>query len=68
MNCPHCKSELELRYKKNLINKDLKKKWFYTQFLKCPNCDYILLDNKYRIIVEINKKQLINNILMEKGA
>ena len=54
--CPKCGGKLRFVKKTKLTNKDLKKQWFFTQFLKCNNCSYIKLDNNDRIINETLKK------------
>ena len=48
-DCPKCGGALEVIYKRKLTLKDLKKNWFYSQFIKCTSCSYILLDNNYKI-------------------
>lgn len=53
MVCPKCYSELEIARKKFLTKKDLKKQWFYSQFLSCPKCSYNKLDNTYKIIIKV---------------
>ena len=48
--CPKCGGKLTVRKKRKLTRKDLRKQWFYTQFIKCSKCSYIKLDNEYRIM------------------
>lgn len=57
--CPHCQTILIKAKKEKLKLKDLKKQYFYTQFLKCPNCDYIKFDNSYKIEVGQDVRNLI---------
>ena len=54
--CPKCGDALTKRYKKKLTRKDLKKHWFYSQFVKCASCSYVLLNDKYKIVNSLYEK------------
>ncbi len=50
MICPLCKSTCNRIKRKQITDKQLKRAYFFMEFDKCPNCDYIKLDNNYKVI------------------